>query len=139
MLRPWHVGYRNESGNNPTSGISVRLGIEYTILDDFHFKASGLVDEQLHGHYLTEDDGRTMSIFPGQRTPSLPDSLRSAPRNNRLPTAASPSVYDDAVVLFGDDGEKFGTWPDTKDHWLSRRLAPPVLRRPRPKTRNGST
>ena len=33
--------------------------------------------------------------------------------------------HEDAVVLFGDDGEKFGTWPDTKDHcyrdrWLAR-------------------
>ncbi len=30
-----------------------------------------------------------------------------------------------AVVVFGDDGEKFGTWPETKKHvyddgWLAR-------------------
>ena len=32
---------------------------------------------------------------------------------------------ENAVVVFGDDGEKFGTWPDTKQHvyehgWLRR-------------------
>ena len=25
----------------------------------------GLADEQLHGYYLTEDDGRMLSVFPG--------------------------------------------------------------------------
>ena len=99
-------------------------GIEYTILDDFHFKASGLVDEQLHGHYLTEDDGRTMSIFPGS------ERLRylipfGQPHETIDYLRRLAERHDNSVVLFGDDGEKFGTWPDTKDHcyrdrWLHR-------------------
>ena len=40
-------------------------GIQYTVLDDFHFRAAGLRDEQLHGYFLTEDDGRVLRIFPG--------------------------------------------------------------------------
>ena len=33
--------------------------------------------------------------------------------------------HPDAIVVFGDDGEKFGTWPETKKHvyddgWLAR-------------------
>jgi len=99
-------------------------GIEYTILDDFHFKASGLQDEQLHGHYLTEDDGRTMSIFPGS------ERLRylipfGQPHETIDYLRGLAEQHDNPVVLFGDDGEKFGTWPDTKDHcyrdgWLRR-------------------
>ncbi|NLS95755.1 MAG: DUF1926 domain-containing protein [Planctomycetaceae bacterium] len=99
-------------------------GIEYTILDDFHFKASGLVDSQLYGHYLTEDDGRTMSIFPGS------ERLRylipfGQPHETIAYLRDLAERHDDAVVLFGDDGEKFGTWPDTKKHcysdgWLRR-------------------
>ena len=42
----------------------VAAGIEYTVLDDFHFKNAGLAESQLYGHYLTEDDGRVMSVFP---------------------------------------------------------------------------
>ena len=40
-------------------------GIEYTILDDFHFKNAGLLPNQLHGYYVTEDDGRLLAVFPG--------------------------------------------------------------------------
>ena len=47
-----------------TSDVS-RAGIQYTVLDDFHFRNAGLSEERLHGYYVTEDDGRTLSIFPG--------------------------------------------------------------------------
>ena len=42
----------------------VDAGIEYTMLDDFHFKNAGLTDDQLHGYYLTEDDGPCWPSFP---------------------------------------------------------------------------
>ena len=40
-------------------------GIEYTILDDFHFKMAGLTDSQLQGYLVTEDEGRLLNVFPG--------------------------------------------------------------------------
>ena len=43
----------------------VDAGISYTVLDDFHFKAAGLNEEELTGYFLTEDDGRVLRIFPG--------------------------------------------------------------------------
>ena len=43
----------------------VDAGIKYTVLDDFHFKNAGLTTDQLHGYYLTEDNGRVLSVFPG--------------------------------------------------------------------------
>ncbi len=49
---------------NMTSDLAA-AGIRYTILDDFHFKNAGLADDQLHGYYLTEDDGNTLAVFPG--------------------------------------------------------------------------
>lgn len=99
-------------------------GIEYTVLDDFHFKNTGLLDDQLHGYYLTEDDGRLLGVFPGS------EKLRYT-----IPFADPQETIDylrgiaerqpNAVVVFGDDGEKFGTWPETKKHvyddgWLER-------------------
>ena len=47
------------------TGDLTTAGIEYTILDDFHFKNAGLTDAQLAGHLLTEDEGRVMSVLPG--------------------------------------------------------------------------
>ena len=102
----------------------VDAGMKFTILDDFHFKNAGLQEEQLHGYYITEDDGRVLSIFPGS------ERLRYT-----IPFAEPHETIDylghinkqhpGSVVVFGDDGEKFGTWPDTKAHvyehgWLRR-------------------
>ncbi len=99
-------------------------GIEYTIVDDFHFRGAGLSEDRLHGYYLTEDEGRLLKIFPGserlrytipfQDPQATIDYLRQIAE-----TTPSP------VVAFGDDGEKFGTWPGTKEHvyndrWLRR-------------------
>jgi len=102
----------------------VSAGMKYTVLDDFHFKSAGLIDEQLYSYYLTEDDGRVLSIFPG-----------SEPLRYSIPFQAPFQTVDylrgiaekhpNSVVVFGDDGEKFGTWPDTKRHvyengWLKQ-------------------
>jgi len=40
-------------------------GIDWTILDDFHFKAAGLTNEVLDRYWTTESDGRTLAVFPG--------------------------------------------------------------------------
>ena len=104
----------------------VDAGVEYTILDDYHFKSAGLPERDLAGYYTTEDEGRVMSVFPGS------ERLRYT-----IPFADPQATIDylgqiaqqrsDAVVVFGDDGEKFGAWPDTKKHvyqdgWLERFL-----------------
>ncbi|QDT36464.1 alpha-amylase/4-alpha-glucanotransferase domain-containing protein [Stratiformator vulcanicus] len=99
-------------------------GIEYTILDDYHFKNAGLRNEELFDYYLTEDEGKLLSLFPGdetlrylipfQKPEKTIDYLRQLA--DRRPGC---------VVTFGDDGEKFGTWPGTKSlvyerGWLRR-------------------
>ncbi|MFO7905824.1 MAG: alpha-amylase/4-alpha-glucanotransferase domain-containing protein [Pirellulaceae bacterium] len=90
-------------------------GIKYTILDDFHFKNAGLFTDQLHGYYLTEDDGRLLRVFPGS------EQLRylipfSSPQDTIDYLRDIANRFANTVVVFGDDGEKFGTWPDTKQH-----------------------
>ncbi len=102
----------------------VDAGIEYTVLDDFHFKSVGLNESQLTGHFLTEDEGRVLSVFPGS------EYLRyvipfGQPQQTIDYLAKMADQHPNSVVVFGDDGEKFGTWPGTKKHvyeegWLSR-------------------
>jgi len=99
-------------------------GIEYTVLDDFHFQRAGLTDPELHGYYLTEDDGQLVKIFPGS------ERLRYT-----IPFQEPHATYEylrhlaehhpGCTVVFADDGEKLGAWPDTFDHvythgWLRR-------------------
>jgi hypothetical protein len=102
----------------------VAAGIKYTVLDDFHFKNAGLTEDELYGYYVTEDDGQILSVFPGS------ERLRYL-----IPFGEAHETVDylrdiamrapNSVIVFGDDGEKFGTWPDTKRHvydngWLRR-------------------
>jgi len=99
-------------------------GIDWTILDDFHFKAAGLADDQLDRHWLTEGDGRTLTVFP------VSEHLRYV-----IPFAAPEATLEHlrflaarrhgALAVFGDDGEKFGVWPDThrtcfEEGWLEQ-------------------
>ncbi|MEM7477567.1 MAG: alpha-amylase/4-alpha-glucanotransferase domain-containing protein [Planctomycetota bacterium] len=96
-----------------------RAGIDYTVLDDFHFKAAGWNEEELYGSYLTEENGSLLRVYPGS------ERLRYL-----LPFAAPEATIDyareianrhpGAVLVFGDDGEKFGTWPNTKEHVYER-------------------
>ena len=93
----------------------VDAGIGYTVLDDFHFRAAGLRDADLTGYYLTEDQGRVLKIFPGSEHLRYTIPFRPAVEtieHCRQVAEQSPG----AVLTFGDDGEKFGTWPDTKSH-----------------------
>ena len=99
-------------------------GIEYTMLDDFHFKNAGLAEEQLHGYYLTEDDGQLLSVFPGSERLRYTIPFRP-PQETIDYLRGIAEQQPGAVVVFGDDGEKFGTWPETKKHvyddgWLRR-------------------
>lgn len=89
--------------------------IKYTLLDDFHFQNAGLEPSELNGFYVTEDQGRLLTVFPGSEElryliPFRPveetiDYLREVAHD-----------HPGALLVFGDDGEKFGTWPNTREH-----------------------
>jgi len=106
------------------AGDVTQAGIEYTILDDFHFRCAGLHDDELYGYYLSEDEGRLLKIFPGS------EKLRytipfTDPQETINYLRQIADRFPNSVVTFGDDGEKFGTWPGTKKHvyqdgWIHR-------------------
>ena len=78
---------------------------------------------------MTEDDGRLLSVFPGSERLRYLIPFRD-PQETIDYLAGIAEQHPSAVVVFGDDGEKFGTWPETHKHCLRRRLAAAVLRRP---------
>ena len=101
-------------------------GIEYTVLDDFHFKCAGLTDDELFSYYLAEDEGRLIKIFPGSER--LRYLIPFADPGETIAYARGiAEKHPDSLLVFADDGEKFGTWPETKKHvyqdgWLRRFL-----------------
>ncbi|MCA9247343.1 MAG: DUF1926 domain-containing protein [Planctomycetales bacterium] len=99
-------------------------GMQYTMLDDFHFKNAGLEPDALHGYYVTEDDGRILSIFPGSEVMRYLIPF-AAPQETIHTLGEIAARHPNSIVTFADDGEKFGSWPDTKQHvyddgWLRR-------------------
>lgn len=86
--------------------------IEYVFLDDTHFISAGLNERDLTGYYLTEDEGKTLAVFPIAK--ALRYTMPFAPVDDTikvLKDAASEAGND--VICFADDGEKFGVWPET--------------------------
>ena len=93
--------------------------IQYTVLDDYQFRAAGWSDESLTGYFITEDNGRTLRVFPGSER--LRYLVPFAPVQDTINYIREVADRHPGVVLvFGDDGEKFGTWPDTKAHVYER-------------------
>lgn len=101
-------------------------GIEFTILDDEHFRHAGLTDEVLFGHYLTERAGKSLSIFPTDKTMRYFVPFRE-PHDVIGHLKHLRNRFPGKSITYGDDGEKFGVWPGTYDWvivkgWLERFL-----------------
>ena len=94
-------------------------GIEYVIVDDYHFMSAGLLKEQLFWPYYTEDGGETIVVFP------IDEKLRYLipfrPVKQVLDYLHSLDDEDESkVAVFHDDGEKFGIWPGTHE-WVYKK------------------
>ena len=96
-------------------GALTEAGIEYTVLDDFHFQGAGLESEQLFGYYLTEDEGHLLKVFPNsERMRYLVPWME--PHESYLYLKNLAEKHPGAVIVCADDGEKFGAWPNTQEH-----------------------
>jgi len=93
-------------------------GVRYVTVDDYHFLCTGADAQALDGYYTTEEDGRTLDLFP------ISEQLRY-----RLPFAPAPDAVaglealaeaGQAAAIYFDDIEKFGIWPETHD-WVYTR------------------
>lgn len=104
--------------------ITDRAGINYTLLDDTHFRYAGIAADELFGYYITEYSGHALSVFPIDRGLRYSIPFHEAGETiSRLQEIAR--IRPDAGVVYGDDGEKFGLWPGThrwvyEEGWLVR-------------------
>ncbi|MFX1376181.1 MAG: alpha-amylase/4-alpha-glucanotransferase domain-containing protein [Promethearchaeota archaeon] len=88
------------------------VGLKYVIVDDNHFRSTGITEEQTLYSYLTEDEGKTLRIF------SINEELRYL-------TPWKPTYYSidylnemadeegDRIALLISDAEKMGVWGTT--------------------------
>ncbi len=108
------------------AGDIAAAGLQYTMVDDYHFRCAGIPQIELMGYYSTEDEGRLLFMFPdSERLRYLIPFAKPEECIAYLQEIAS--TYDNPVIVFGDDGEKFGSWPETHQHvytdgWLRKFL-----------------
>ncbi|MHA1507460.1 MAG: alpha-amylase/4-alpha-glucanotransferase domain-containing protein [Promethearchaeota archaeon] len=87
-------------------------GLKYVIVDDNHFRSTGITQEETFYSYITEDEGKTLRVFP------INEALRYlAPWK---PTYMSIEYLKNATnekgdrcVVFISDAEKMGVWATT--------------------------
>ncbi len=90
-------------------------GIEWTVLDDIHFKNVGLEDSDLYGYYATEEQGSTLKVYATSKT--LRYTIPWRPVAETISALRGLATSDGRrIIVMGDDGEKFGSWPETQSY-----------------------
>jgi len=90
-------------------------GVEWTVVDDNHFVMAGLKDEDLCGYYVTEEEGHPLKVFASSK--KLRYSIPWLKVEEVIEHLRSRATEDGGnIVVMGDDGEKFGLWPQTYKH-----------------------
>lgn len=94
-------------------------GIEWTILDDVHFKNVGLEESDLYGYHATEDQSPILKVFATSQ--ALRYTVPWRPVHETIDLLRSLATHDGQRILaMGDDGEKFGSWPGTHEYCWSQ-------------------
>lgn len=100
-----------------------RAGIEYLLVDDYHFIKSGLTREELGGYYITEDQGNVIKVLPGSEELRYLIPFKPVDAFTGHMRGLKDFLKKGGAAIYGDDGEKFGVWPGTHkwvfdDGWL---------------------
>jgi alpha-amylase len=90
------------------------VGLKYVIVDDNHFRATGIIEEKTLYSYVTEDEGKTLRVFPINEelrylTPWKPTNYSI----NYLKKIADEK--GNRIALFISDAEKMGVWGSTHE------------------------
>jgi alpha-amylase len=96
-------------------------GYDWTILDDAHFRAAAIGEDDLWGAYITDDQGQRLRVFGTEQGLRYRIPFRDV--DDVISYLRGHASEDgDRIGTMGDDGEKFGAWPTTWEHcWGARR------------------
>ncbi len=92
-----------------------QAGVKFIPVDDTHFIYAGFDSEQLTGPFVTEFEGKELTLLPISKkmrylipfgtVDELIAELKQLAEKN-----------PNGMVVYADDGEKFGSWPKTFEH-----------------------
>ena len=98
-----------------------KTGLEYTLVDDHHFRLAGLKDNEIHGYFTTEEEGFSLNIFPINERLRYLAPFKSV--KQCIDFLRERMDGGQKLITLIDDGEKFGVWPGThkwvyEEKWL---------------------
>ncbi|UCG61772.1 MAG: DUF1926 domain-containing protein [Candidatus Zixiibacteriota bacterium] len=99
-------------------------GVKFLPVDDTHFIYAGFEHSQLTGPFVTEHENYRVTLLPiSKRLRYLIPFGTIEEVINELKSLADKDPS--GMVIYADDGEKFGSWPQTHEHcyedkWLSK-------------------
>ena len=103
-------------------------GIEYVIVDDYHFIANGYDSSNLNGYFITEEGGDEIALFPINQALRYAIPFYNQNKTNELIQSFADDEGKNAAVIF-DDGEKFGVWPKTHETVYEKQWLETFLKR----------
>ncbi len=92
-----------------------RAGIQYTVMDDYHFQCAGFDEDILDGYYMSEEGGREIALFPISK--KLRYAIPFLKVESAIEAIRSFDREEDSAAIIFDDAEKFGMWPGTYE-WV---------------------
>jgi len=100
----------------------VDAGYRYTLVDDTHLRYAGVLDEHVTGYRVTEKHGRPVAVLPISKALRYAIPFREPGETMRILSSRPGELW-----TYGDDAEKFGLWPGTREWvwekgWLGRFL-----------------
>jgi 4-alpha-glucanotransferase len=101
-------------------------GVKYTVLDDTMLMSSGIGAQDCLHPYLVESRGSSVTVFPMMKRLRYLIPWKSEHRTISF-LRRNADYGGSSLAVFGDDGEKFGSWPTTyetvyKRGWLDNFL-----------------
>lgn len=98
------------------SDIFLKQGFSYTVVDENHLKRAGISENPIHGYYELKNgfkiftaNKRLRYIIPFAKVRDVVAYFKGV-----------SSKVGDTCLVFADDGEKFGFWPQTYD-WVYKK------------------
>ncbi len=92
-----------------------RCGIQYAMVDDYHFLSNRYDANKMNGYYMTEDNGDDLALFPIAK--KLRYSLPFSSDGDAIDSILEYQKEENSAAVIFDDAEKFGLWPDT-NKWV---------------------
>jgi hypothetical protein len=101
-------------------------GVEWAVVDDIHLRRAGASGRELYRPCVTEDSGRTLRLLASDM--KMRYMIPFSPVDEVMEQLRKYHKEGIELVFYGDDGEKFGVWPGTRElcydsGWLDRFFA----------------